>query len=170
VAVITPSTETVDPRYDLVYKEARHSLDTQNSLLSDLRTRAVVLISVSAAIVAFVTAVGLLGKGVQPLPVWVDWVLVGEAFAVGACVIAVLWPDPGWTMDISPEVVIKYIEGGDSPDARSPNQIYRATALYLEGYWNRNQQELINRFAYFQVAIGLLLVEAATLIAGLTVR
>jgi len=157
----------LDPRYDLVYKEARSSWTRQDAMIDNLRSRAALLLTASTLAVTFIGGLGLLGKDSRPIPGWAGPVLIAVLVLIGICTFVILWPYD-WTLDLSPKILIEdYVEG---PEPMDPNAMYKSLSLYLEETFDENQQKLDKLLTVFQVAAILLLVQVVILAAAITWR
>ncbi len=83
--------------YELAYREAVRALDHQLAALTELRSRASILLATASI------TVSLLGRealaGARPL----IWLAVLCFVLLSACMLVIMWPHPDWRFDTDPQ-------------------------------------------------------------------
>jgi hypothetical protein len=118
--------EPTNAHYELAYDEARRALDAQERVVSELRTRAGILIA-AAAITTSLFGGRALSSGDVGIAAWMA---IGCFGVVGISVLAVLWPRTDWSFTINARRMIAiYLESVDGPLPLP--QIHRDLALHM---------------------------------------
>jgi hypothetical protein len=90
----------VEDAYELAYREAVRALDHQLATLTELRSRAGMLLATASI------AVSLLGRetfrGMQPIA----WAAIVCFALLSLCVLAIAWPHADWNFDIDPQALL----------------------------------------------------------------
>jgi hypothetical protein len=146
---------TADPRgYALAYDEAKRALDEQERVVTELRSRAGILIA-GAAITTSFLGDRILGRHVHPLA----WIAIGCFVLLGLVVLILLWPWQDWTFTVNAQSLIQnYLEPAEGDPMNLPG-IHRDLALHMEVSWRANDRQLRWLFVAFRVAAMLLVGE-----------
>jgi hypothetical protein len=147
------------PAYALAFEEAGRSLDGQERTVTELRSRAGVLIAAAAITTSF------FGGRVLADPIEVAAVVAIVAFVlVGLCVLAVLWPRTDWEFSANAtDVIEEYVE----PDLVPLELIHRDLALHRANSYRRNARQLRMLFVVFRVGLSVLLIEVGAWLVAL---
>lgn len=90
----------VEDAYELAYREAVRALDHQFALLTELRSRAGMLLAAASI------AVSLLGRdpfrGMPPCA----WAAIVCFALLSICVLAIVWPRDAWGVDVDPRMLL----------------------------------------------------------------
>ena len=149
--------------YTLAFHESARALDAQERAVTELRSRAGVLIAAAAIVTSFFGARDVLGDGLGP---W-GWTAVVAFLAVGATVLCVLWPRTDWSFSANATAVIaEYVE----PEALPLAAIHRDLALHRALSYRANADQLGRLFLVFRVGLICLIVEVAAWVAALVER
>lgn len=151
----------VEEAYELVYREAVRALEHQFTLLTELRSRAGMLLAAASI------AVSLLGRDasheMRPL--------AGAAVAcfalLGVCVLAIVWPHADSEFDVDPQALVGARLAGDGPDEVD-------LTLELIGHMARQQRvngrQLVRIVRVFRLGACLLAIQMVlTIAAGTTI-
>jgi hypothetical protein len=141
-----------DPRYELVYQEARQALAAQDQRLEGMRNRASAILAAASISNAVLGSPALDENGIN---VWA-WLAFSCLVAITACVIAIMWPTKGWgfRMGVS-NLVSGYVEAEPSADI---DEMRRDLALYLEKAYERNDGRMAKRYRLLRASAVLLAV------------
>jgi hypothetical protein len=120
------SVEPDSEAYRLAYEEAKRGLDDQEQAVVELRSRAGTLIAAAAITTSF------FGSQARRHHVHtMSWVAIGCFVALGATVLAILWPRRDWEFTLSPARFIStYLEPSEG-DPLSLPLIHRDLALHM---------------------------------------
>jgi hypothetical protein len=148
------SSEPDPEAFRLAYEEAKRSLDDQEQAVVELRSRAGTLIAAAAITTSFV--------GSQALRHHVhimSWVAIGCFVALGASVLAILWPRRDWEFALSPERFIStYLEPTEGEPLSLP-LIHRDLALHMGRSASLNRGQLRWLMVAFRAGALLLMAE-----------
>jgi len=160
---LRPTEAPGDPEaYALVFAEAERMVVAQEANLDELRGRSGIVLTVSAAVMAFV-ANGILGSQ-KPVDVFV-WVAVA-AFAACFCAsVAVLLPGGRWGFEMNAKTLLTGYVEGDNPATMA--EIHRSLAWYLADAAEVNRNNLVRLYRVFAFAGVLLVVEVGALVVAL---
>ncbi len=123
--------------YELAYEEARRALDTQESVVNELRTRSGVLIAAAAITTSFFGGRALADATVGSA----GWLAIGFFGLVGVSVLAVLWPRTDWSFTVNAErFIATYVESDEGPLALP--DIHRDLALHMSTSYVVNARQL----------------------------
>jgi hypothetical protein len=150
-----------DPRYDLVYAEARQALVAQDQRLEGMRNRASAVLAAASISHAVLGSPALEEHGVN---VWA-WLAFASLVALTACVIAVLWPTKGWRFSLGVSTLLSgYVE---SEQPAGIDEMRRELALYAEVAYERNRSRMDKRYWLLRTSALLLAVGVAVWLADL---
>jgi hypothetical protein len=136
--------------YRLAYEEAKRGLDDQEQAVVELRSRAGTLIAAAAITTSFFGSQAL-RHHVHTM----SWVAIGCFVALGATVLAILWPRRDWEFTLSPARFIStYLEPSEG-DPLSLPLIHRDLALHMGRSASLNRKQL--RWLMLAFRIGALL-------------
>jgi hypothetical protein len=165
------TTETVEPhtdpdeRLELAYDAAVKALEQQAATLNGLRGRATGVLSTAALVISFATGLGIFGTDPNEslvLPRWDAYSLLGLVVVIGVLCMFVVWPKQEWHFGPAAETILERVDLG-----MDINEVRRVgTERLTEGRLS-NELDIKRRALFFQIAIGLLIVEVALLIAGI---
>ena len=146
---------TADPQgYALAYEEAKRALAEQERVVTELRSRAGILIA-SAAITTSFLGDRILGRHVHPLA----WIAIGCFVLLGLAVLSLLWPWKDWKFTVNAQSLIQnYLEPSEGDPLDLPG-IHRDLALHMEASWQANDRQLRWLFVAFRIAAMLLVGE-----------
>jgi hypothetical protein len=150
-----------DPRYELVYQEARQALAAQDQRLEGMRNRASAVLAAASISNAVLGSPALTENG---LNVWA-WLAFASLVSLTACVIAILWPTRGWAFrqGIS-NLLSGYVESEQPADI---DEMRRELALYLEEAYEGNRSRMEKRYWLLRASAVLLAVGVAAWLADL---
>ena len=149
--------------YELAFEEAGRALDAQERTVSELRSRAGVLIGSAAISTSFF---GARAVTEAELTVWV-WIAVAGFILVGACVLTVLWPRDDWSFNANAiDIIATYIE----PQPLPTPAIHRDLALHRGAAYDANADQLRRLFVVFRVGLVLLVIEVGAWVVALAQR
>ncbi|MGK5112741.1 MULTISPECIES: hypothetical protein [unclassified Geodermatophilus] len=144
----------------LAYGEARAALREQDATLANLRNRATALLAAAAVGTSFAAAVGLLNtdpdRG-RVFPLWAGWTLLVLVVLVGAGVMVVLWPAPGWKFGPSPDKLL----GSVGTDLGG---VLRAATTAMIAAVGSNDGLLKRRMDAYRVSVIMLMAQVALLV------
>jgi hypothetical protein len=144
---------TDDPRYRLVYEEARRAIGRQEQSLDEFRSR---VGSTLAATVIATAFFGTIAIGQGPVHGW-EWWAISLFIATLLIQIFLLVPLGGWRFRFAATAMIRdYVE--DDPPA-TIDQMYRDLALHLDSDFRGNAGRLTWMWWTFTGACSLLGVE-----------
>jgi hypothetical protein len=151
----------VEEAYELAYREAVRALDHQLATLTELRSRAGMLLAVASI------AVSLLGREASHATRPLAWAAVACFSLLGVCVLAIVWPNAHSDFDLDPQVLIDAGLSGDRPFAAD-------WTLELIGHMARQQRangrQLARIVRVFRVGACLLAIQIVlTTVAGATI-
>jgi hypothetical protein len=90
----------LEDAYELAYREAVRALDHQRAAVTELRSRAGMLLATASI------TVSLLGqdafRGMRPFA----WLAVSCFTLLSVCVLAIVWPDADWSVDADPQALL----------------------------------------------------------------
>jgi hypothetical protein len=161
-----PTCSNVDPdlssQYELAYEEGKRALDAQEKLITELRSRAGVLIAAAA-----VTTSLFGGRAVEDGAVGLArWVAIACFVLVGLTVLAVLWPRDNWILTVDAgHFVATYIERETGP--REVPQIHRDLALHMSASYAWNGAQFRRLSIVFRIGAVLLVGEVVAWVIGL---
>lgn len=101
----------VEEAYELAYREAVRALDHQLAALTELRSRAGMLLATASI------AVSLLGHETFDATRPIGWLAVLCFALLSMCVLAVVWPRPDAGFDADPRVLLAVQLARGAPDA-----------------------------------------------------
>jgi hypothetical protein len=144
----------------LAYDEARAALREQDATLGNVRNRATALLAAAAVGTSVAATVGLLNtdpnRG-QVFPAWAGWVLLLLVAAVGAGVMAVLWPAPKWQFGPNPRRLL------DAAGADTDGVLRAATDAMIAALAS-NDRQLRQRMNAYRGAVLVLTAQVTVLI------
>ena len=149
-------------QYELAYEEGKRALDAQENVVTELRSRAGVLIAAAA-----VTTSLFGGRAFEDGEVGAaGWVAIVCFVLVGLTVLAVLWPRDDWliTVDAS-RFIATYIERETGP-LEMP-QIHRDLALHMSASYAGNAAHFRWLSIVFRIGAVLLVGEVVAWVIGL---
>jgi hypothetical protein len=136
-------------------RQAKRALEEQDRVVTELRTRAGVLMTGAAITTSFLGDRILSGKSIQPLA----WLTIGCFVALGLIFRALLWPWREWKFTINAQAFIRdYLEPAEGDPLDLPG-IHRDLALHMGASWRRNETQLRRLFLGFRLAATLLVGE-----------
>lgn len=145
----------------LGYEAALVALARQDQSLSNIRNRAVGLLSAATVATAIGGSVGLINtdpaKG-HIFPQWLAIAVVALTLAIGALVSAIVWPITKWHFHVNP---LSFVLA----KSRAEDIVREKAIIGLANAIAENQKVIRLRSQVFQIAIALVLLEL-TLIAG----
>jgi hypothetical protein len=148
---------------ELAYNAVTAALKEQDGTLSGLRNRATALLSAAAVGTSFAAAVGLLNldpaRGAV-FPAWSGWTLLVLIVLIGASVMTILWPIPGWNFGPDPQALL-------SKEGESVDDVRRAATRALALACKSNSKALRLRMTAYRVGVAVLLVEIVVLLITL---
>jgi hypothetical protein len=148
--------------YRLAYEEARRSLEDQERAVSELRSRAGTLIAAAAITTSFFGSQAL-QRHVHAM----SWVAIVCFVALGAAVLAILWPRRDWEFDLSPaQFIATYLEPTEE-DPLPLALIHRDLALHMGGSAAANRAQLGRLMIVFRVGALLLVAEVVAWVIAL---
>jgi hypothetical protein len=146
--------------YKVAYDEAVRALSEQKDAIESVRSRAGVLLSITALTTSVLGAPALKGGGSSIF----SWLALLSFAVVAGTSIAILWPHH-WEFVVSPRSVVEGYAGAaeDVPAER----LYRDLSLCMHGSVIKNHQGLKSLAARFQVASALLVIEVVLWVAAI---
>lgn len=129
---------------DLVFDEARRSVDYQASSLDELRSRTGNLLAAASVTTAFLGA-RVFDSG-HPLTFW-GWLAVLLFFLSGIVVVLILRPQTGWIFTLNAKKLIDgYIDASPPADLET---MRRNLALHLHDHSRKNEVILNSLYRLF---------------------
>jgi tetrahydromethanopterin S-methyltransferase subunit B len=158
--------EQGDPRLALIFDEMRRSLDQQQRVLDELRSRTGTLVSSAGVATAFLGGV-VLGEPHRPLGTAIATAVAILAFvALTSLCLAVLLPKEGWIFRSRTDILLQdYANANTSMD-----DMLRELSTYMEGHFQKNGiaiGKLQDRFSWASVGLG---IEIVSWLAALVLR
>jgi hypothetical protein len=149
------------PAYELAFAEAGRSLDAQERAVSDLTSRAGVLMA-AAAVTTSIFGGQVLAHGQGTIAAW----LAIAAFAgVGLAVIHVLWPRHDWEFDArATNILAEYVEPAEIPVA----MIHRDITIHRAASFARNTGQLRRVLRSLRIAMCLLAAEVVAWVVAVS--
>lgn len=152
---------------ELAYEASQKRLDSQDTTLGNLRSRANTLLASAALFISFSSGVGLIHAGDPTRGPAIDpsqaKLLVGVVVALGVCVLIVQLPTGDWAYGPRPTVIMtKY------HDHETETGIRIDIVDEMIKDIGANEKKLVWRARAFRGAAFLLLLEAALLLSMLT--
>jgi hypothetical protein len=164
--VASPPSPAAPEAYALAYDEAKRALEEQDRVVTELRSRAGVLMAAAAITTSFLGDRILSGSHVHPLA----WIAIGCFVALGLTVLILLWPWRDWKFTINAQSFIQsYLEPEDD-DPLDLAAIHRDLALHMAASWKKNERQLRWLFVAFRVAAMLLVGEIVFWVLALATR
>jgi hypothetical protein len=149
--------------YALAFDEGVRALSEQQDVIDSFMTRSGLLLSGAAIATSFLGQAAL-EHGTTVF----TWLAIGLFAALGAAVIAILWPRNDWEYSVRPELLIaNYIE---HPDPLSLEEIHRDLALHMDRSYLRNRGQLLRLVWLFRLASILLTIEVVAWVVDLVVQ
>ncbi|HVF04009.1 MAG TPA: hypothetical protein VNA20_04135 [Frankiaceae bacterium] len=144
-----------DPRLRLVYEESLRALQDQREALNNLRSRAGQLLTAASIIETFL--VGIVLRGERAAPGVATWVGVAAFVSAALVCVWIVLPARGWAFGNSATILLTgYV---DAAPPATLDEMHRNLAVYMEGRWDRNQDELLNKRMFgLQVAAAFVVV------------
>jgi len=150
-----PPSPAAPEAYALAYDEAKRALEDQDRIVTELRSRAGVLMASAAITTSFLGDRILSGSHVPALA----WIAIGCFVALGLTVLILLWPWGQWKFTINAASFIQgYLEPVDDEPVDLPG-IHRDLALHMSANWTRNERKVRWLFVAFRIATMLLVGE-----------
>lgn len=145
----------------LAYDVSVRTLDKQEALLAELRSRTGVLLAASSLATSF------LGQEAFRRPSLVAMLVIVCAFvlSIGACVF-ILLPTSRFIFSLVGPSVYEQLY----PLRENPGEIYRRLAYDLDRFWEANDQRLQSLFQAYRIAAAGLVTEIVTLAIVLSGR
>jgi hypothetical protein len=138
--------------YELAFTEAGRALDAQERVVSDLVSRAGLLMA-AAAVTTSIFGGQLLAHGHRSVAAWAA---TAAFVGAGLTVIDVLWPRQRWEFEAKPtNVLTEYIEPAGIPLA----MIHRDLAIHRTVGFHDNANRLRRVHRSLRLGMGLLVVE-----------
>jgi hypothetical protein len=145
--------------YELAFTEAGRALDMQERVLSDLVSRAGLLMAAAAATTSIFGG-QLLAHGHRGPAAWVA---TAAFVGVGLAVIDVLWPRRRWESEAEPtNILSEYIEPADVP----LSMIHRDLAIHRTVGFGHNANRLSRASRSLRLGMALLVVEVVMWVAA----
>jgi len=149
--------------YELAFDEAGRALDAQERSVSELRSRAGVVIAAAAIATSFFGSRAVTGGSLR----FAAWLAIAAFVGVGATVLGVLWPRSDWSFNAdASDIIADYAE----PDAVPVSVAHRDLALHRAAAYSRNARQLRRLFVAFRVGLLLLVLEVAAWLVALEQR
>ena len=167
---MVPSDDNAAAGYELAYTEARRALDDQERVVSELRTRAGVLIAAAAITTSFFGNEALTRASIG----YASWLAIGCFCLLGFTVMAILWPRRDWMFSVNARAFIAtYLEpygpepyGPDAEPMALP-MIHRDLALHMEDSFDSNRRQLRVLMGSFRAGAVLLLAEVVAWVVAI---
>jgi hypothetical protein len=150
----------VEDAYELAYREAVRALEHQRAELTELRSRAGMLLATASI------AVSLLGRetlqGARPFA----WLAIMCFALLSVCVLAIAWPHTDLNFDLNPQTLL---------DARLSVGAFSAVDLTLEliahmgRQWQANGHRLVRAVRFFRIGACLLAIQIVLTIVSASV-
>jgi hypothetical protein len=157
------------PEYGkLAYDEAVRSIESQEGVVDNLRTRAGTVLAAASLVTSFlggqVLAQPVLANGVvvRPEIETPGWIAIGAFVLLAVLSLWILWPRK-WRFETSAEQILKQLEGKTEP----LDTIYGQLAAFKDQDRRTNRSKLVWLFRLFQLACLLLVVETVAWIVDL---
>jgi hypothetical protein len=148
------------PAYELAFAEAGRSLDAQERAVSDLTSRAGVLMAAAA-----VTTSIFGGQVLAHHRTAATWIALGAFVGVAASFVMVLWPRHEWEFNTqSRDLLTEYVEPAEVPLA----MIHRDIAIHRAASIVRNRAQLRRLLFVLRVGMCLLVAEVVGWVVALT--
>lgn len=144
----------------LGYDAAIAGLARQDSHLSNLRNRAVTLLSAATITTTVASGLGLLGStsvGGPAVPRWIAISVLLTTTVIGGLTLGVLWPIRRWHHVINPAVFLHHRDS-------SEDSFREAAIAHLDAAYDENQSLLDRRTSLVQLSV-VLLIAALVVIA-----
>jgi hypothetical protein len=153
-----------DPEgYALAFSEGVRALSEQQAVIDSFRTRSGLLLSGAAIATSFLGQASL-DRGTT----FFTWLAIALFVALGAAVIAILWPRNDWEYAVRPELLIaNYVE---HPEPLKIPEIHRDLALHMDNSYLQNRGQLLRLVWLFRLASILLIVEVVAWVVDLVVQ
>lgn len=150
--------------YKLAFEEAGRALDAQERAVTELRSRAGVLIAAAAITTSFFGSRAVTGGHLTAA----SWCAVGAFVVVAATVTTLLWPRRDWEFNAdAAELIGTYIE---SISPATLAEIHRDLALHRATSYGLNARQLGKLYSVFGVGLVTLAAELAAWVVALTSR
>lgn len=154
--VANKASDSHSGKYKLAYDAAVHALSQQDGTLTNLRNRAMGLVTIATLIGSFSSFFGLGAKD-HPLPLGYALGLIVFILFIAACSVFVLWPKKGWTFGPDPADILVSEEDDD--------RTMWSQALGMQGDIEKNEKEIKKRARLYSIAVIALGLEAAFAVA-----
>jgi hypothetical protein len=149
--------------YALAFKEGVRALSEQQAVIDSFRTRSGLLLSGAAIATSFLGQAAL-ERGTT----FFTWLAIVLFVALGASVIAILWPRDDWEYAVRPQLLIaNYVE---HPEPLEIAEIHRDLALHMDNSYLRNRGQLLRLVWLFRIASILLIVEVVAWVVDLFIQ
>jgi hypothetical protein len=154
-----------DGRYRLAFDEAVRRVQAQESQLDELRSRAGLMLGVTAAITSLLGALVLSRAHHSTAATIAALVLFGLSVAAFGVVI---WPRKGWKFQMSAKTIIEGWIEGDNP--AEVNEFHKGLALRMDSNANENDEKIGPLWRCFEAGSALLAVETLVWLIALAVH
>jgi len=141
---------TVEDAYELAYREAVRALDHQLAALTELRSRAGMLLATASI------TMSLLGHETFHGMRSFTWAAILCFALLCVSVLAIVWPHADWNFDFDPRA---FLDAELSEERPAPTDLRLALIAHLGHYRDANARRLMHVAHVFRIAACLLAME-----------